>query len=105
MSVIEVRELDAAGGPRWDAFVESDASGTFFHLSDWRHVLADEFGCRCFYLYAERDGEIVGVLPLAQVRNLIAGNVLVSTPFLVYGGPIADDAEALATLVAEALRL
>jgi FemAB-related protein (PEP-CTERM system-associated) len=50
---------------------------------------------------------IVGVLPLAQMKTRLFGNTLVSTPFCVYGGPLAVDAETAAALAAhaEALRV
>jgi FemAB-related protein (PEP-CTERM system-associated) len=101
---VTIKRMEEATRPRWDAFVERMSTGTFFHLSGWLRILEVETGCEGHYLYAERDGEIVGVLPLCRVRNLIAGNVLVSTPFLVYGGAIGDD-EAVSTLLAEATRL
>jgi hypothetical protein len=49
-------------------------------------VMHDVFGHATHYLYAEQDGAIVGVLPLAQVKSLLFGHALVSLPFCVYGG-------------------
>ena len=34
-----VRELDTAGFPAWDAYVESMADATFFHRCGWKTVL------------------------------------------------------------------
>ncbi len=44
------------------------------------------FGHRAHFLYAESDGEIQGVLPLAQVKSWLFGHSLCSLPFCVYGG-------------------
>ena len=55
---------DRAGADRWDRFVEQCADATFFHLAAWQEVIADVFRHRTHYLYAERDGRVVGVLPL-----------------------------------------
>jgi len=101
---VTVRKLDEAARPRWDAFVCACPDGTFFHLSAWAGVIEAEMGCSNHYLYAERGGIVVGVLPLSRVRNVIAGDVLISTPFLVYGGPIGDEA-ATQALVAAARNL
>jgi FemAB-related protein (PEP-CTERM system-associated) len=60
-------------------------------LSEWRDVIRRAFGHRAHYLLAERNGEICGVLPLVHVKSLLFGNALVSTPFCVYGGIVADD--------------
>jgi FemAB-related protein (PEP-CTERM system-associated) len=101
---VTVEKLNDVTRARWDAFVRDCMDGTFFHLSAWSGVIEAEMGCTSHYLYAQRDGAIVGVLPLSRVRNVIAGDVLISTPFLVYGGPIGD-ADAVRALVAEARRL
>lgn len=74
---------------RWDRFVTAHPAGTFFHLSGWQEVLRRAFGHDTFYMFAELDGAIAGVLPLARVRSLLFGNALVSTPFCVYGGILA----------------
>jgi FemAB-related protein (PEP-CTERM system-associated) len=77
-----------------------DAS--FFHLATWARVIETAFGHRCHYTLAEQDGAIVGVLPLAHVRTRLFGNTLVSTPFCVYGGPLAAEPEAATALEAHA---
>ncbi len=100
---VRIRELTHQS-QAWDAFVRSHPDGTFFHLAAWKTVLESAFGHRTHYIYAERDGAVVGVLPLAEVKSLLFGHHLSSTPFCVYGGPVAVDAEAAAALVDEARR-
>ena len=90
---LKLRPLDVASEAAWDAFVDAMPSGTFFHRAAWRRLIAEEFGHLTFYTYAERDGAIVGVLPLVQMKTLLFGNTLTSVPFCVYGGPLAADAE------------
>ena len=103
---IRLRPLDAASANAWDAFVAAMPNGSFFHRAAWARVIDTAFGHRCHYTLAEQDGAIVGVLPLAHVRTRLFGNTLVSTPFCVYGGPLAAEREALDALEAhaEALR-
>jgi len=96
LSVREYRVEDAA---RWESFVERCPSATFFHRIGWREILEDEFRHRAHYLVAERGSDLVGVLPLAQVKSRLFGHALTSLPFAVYGGPAADDAEAAQRLV------
>jgi FemAB-related protein (PEP-CTERM system-associated) len=95
---IRLRPLDEASAPAWDAFVTAMPSGSFFHLAAWARVIEAEFGHRCHYTLAEQDGAITGVLPLAHVRSRLFGNTLVSTPFCVYGGPLAADHETAVAL-------
>jgi FemAB-related protein (PEP-CTERM system-associated) len=99
------RPLDDASAPAWDAFVKARPEGTFFHLSGWRHIIARAFGHPSHYVLAERDGAIVGVLPLGQVKTRLFGHSLISVPFCVYGGPLAADMEALTALEAHAAGL
>ena len=89
----------------WNAFVLAHPEGTFFHLAEWREVLRRAFGHATHYLLAERDGRICGVLPLAEVRSLLFGHALVSTPFCVYGGIVAADPRAHDALTAGACEL
>ena len=85
---------DAATAVRWDAFVAGCGSATFFHRAGWQQVIGGVFRHPTYFLYAERNGRIEGVLPLARVRSLLFGDALVSLPFAVYGGVAADSAEA-----------
>jgi FemAB-related protein (PEP-CTERM system-associated) len=83
---------------RWDAFVQACPQATFFHQAGWQEIVSGIFRHPTYFLYAERDGVIEGVLPLAHVKSLLFGNALVSLPFAVYGGVAANDestAEAL----------
>lgn len=87
---VEVKILTSVNRAKWDAYIELKDDATFFHLSGWMEVLARGLGHKPYFLYAEQDGKIVGVLPLAHVQSLLFGNSLVSTPFCVYGGVVSD---------------
>jgi FemAB-related protein (PEP-CTERM system-associated) len=102
---VRIRELDAAAAPAWDAFVQATPQASFFHLSPWARVIREAFGHPTHYAYAEQDGAIVGVLPLARMRTRLFGDSLASTPFCVYGGTAAATPEAAAALEAHALGL
>jgi len=83
---------------RWDAFVGQCPGATFFHRAGWQRVIEEAFGHRCWFYFAEQEGCIAGVLPLAQVRSRLFGHALVSLPFCVYGG-IAAQSEAARALL------
>ncbi|MBF0454659.1 MAG: FemAB family PEP-CTERM system-associated protein [Magnetococcales bacterium] len=78
----------------WDRFVVNCPEATFFHRVGWREVIQRSFGHRGHYLLAERQGEIVGVLPLVRQKSLLFGDALISTPFCVYGGVASREASA-----------
>lgn len=94
-----VRELGDNDRARWDAFVMASPDATFFHRSAWRDIVANVFGHRPVFLYAERDGQVVGVLPLARQKSRLFGDALISLPFCVYGGVAAVDREAADALL------
>ena len=100
-----VQRLETDDCERWNRYVFQHPEGTFFHRAEWKRVLAQAFGHKAHYLFAERDGFIVGVLPLAQVKSLLFGHSLVSTPFCVYGGILASDEVAHAALTQAAIEL
>ena len=68
-------------------------------------MLQRAFGHRSYYLIAQRDGLIEGILPLAHVRSRLFSNALISTPFCVYGGVVAATPEAYRELVDRACHL
>ena len=104
LTTLTVKQLDSSNAgeaERWDAFVADCAGASFFHRAGWQTIVKDVFGHDAYFLYAERNGAIEGVLPLAHVNSLLFGNALVSLPFAVYGGVAASNAAAADTLEAE----
>ena len=102
---VAIRTLAPGDEGRWDAFVAACPEATFFHLAGWRRVIETAFRHRTFYLMAERDGAVTGVLPLTLVKTRLFGARLISNAFCVRGGPIAADAASLEALDAAAVRL
>jgi FemAB-related protein (PEP-CTERM system-associated) len=105
MASMQIRRLDArdaAEAARWDAFVQSCPQATFFHRAGWQKILNQVFRHDTYYLFAEVDGQLQGVLSLAHVNSLLFGNALVSLPFAVYGGVAAVSDDATQALESEA---
>ena len=96
---ILVRPFDATDSARWEAFVQRCPQASFFHRLGWREIIEEVFRHRPRYLIAERNGEITGVLPLAEIRSLLFGKALISLPFCVYGGPAANDSDTERALI------
>src|SRR4051794_8806444 len=105
VAAVTVRPFESGDAQRWDAFVATCPSATFFHQAGWRDIIADVFKHTPRYIIAERQGEIVGVLPLAELSSRLFGHSLISLPFCVYGGPAANDDDARNALIAHAGRL
>ena len=83
---VKVHTLKSCNFGRWDDFIRGCDGATFFHRAGWKEVIEQAFGHETFFLYAECDGEIEGVLPLGHLKSFLFGHALISTPFCVYGG-------------------
>ncbi len=86
----------------WNAFVDTAAGAAAYHAWQWRAVFEGAFGHTCVYLIARDGGRIRGVLPLVQINSVLFGRTLTSLPFLNYGGVLADDEAARASLLSAA---
>lgn len=87
-----IKKLSSDMAQEWDAYVMAHPEGTFFHLSKWKDVIERAYGHETCYLMAVKNNEIVGLLPLGYIRSRLFGNALISNPFCVYGGAIANTA-------------
>jgi FemAB-related protein (PEP-CTERM system-associated) len=82
-------------------------------LSGWQRVVERTWQYRQHSLYAERDGQIAGVLPLFHIHSRWFGSMfgtpfgtmLLSTPNAVYGGVVAVDSKAHQALITSAQAL
>jgi len=91
--------VEPLGDPeRWQSFVRTAPDATFFHDVRWKDVLEQTFGFRPHFLAARRDRDVVGVLPLCELRPLFGKPRLLSLPFAVEAGISAVDDEVRAAL-------
>jgi len=99
--VIEISMASGADCDEWDRFVGLAPDATHFHQHGWGQVIQSVYGYKPAYLMARRKGEVVGVLPLIDVKSPLLGHSLVSTAFTVGGGPLTRT-PAIAAKLAEA---
>lgn len=102
---LKIKKLTSQDMEAWDDYVDNHDDGTFFHLTGWHKVIQSVFKHKPQYLLAENAGRIVGVLPLFEQKSSIFGHSLVSTPFCVYGGVVADSDDIRHKLEESAIEL
>jgi len=102
---ITVNLMQSGDEARWDAFVSTCPDATFFHRAGWKSVIEGAFGHKTWFYCAELNGEIVGVLPLAQIKSRLFGHSLCALPFCVYGGVASTHTEARTALTRQAQQL
>lgn len=105
LSDVSIRRLaphDVATAALWDGFVMAHPQSTFFHRAGWQKILRAVFQHETYFLYAQREGAVLGVLPLGHVKSWLFGNALVGLPFAVYGGVVATNEGVAQALECEA---
>jgi len=66
----------------WHDFLLSQSDATLYHTPEWKMFLEKTFGYKPRYLFAiDECGQLVGMLPLFEVRSRLTGNRLCSVPF------------------------
>lgn len=104
-AAIQIKILNTDNFPAWNDYVSQHNEATFFHLSQWKMIIEKAFGHKTYFLYAEQDGSVVGVFPLARVKSILFGDSLMSLPFCVYGGVLANSPEVQQQLENHACQL
>ena len=105
LTVKRLAPQNIATAALWDEFVLACPEATFFHRSGWQKIVRDVFRHDTYFLYAESEGRIVGVLPLGHVNSWLFGNSLVGLPFAVYGGVAAVNGQVADALELEAQQI
>lgn len=89
----------------WQRFTESHSECDHYHRWGWKQVIENSFGWRTFYLMAEEESGITGILPLVWQKSRLFGSFLISLPYLNGGGLVTETQEAKDALVREAIAL
>lgn len=97
---LEVHDLQPETRSAWSEYVSGHPGATFVHSLALKDALAMTFGHKMKYLFvSNRSGQIMGVLPLVQLKSWLFGNYVVSVPYFNYGGILADNRDAAELLL------
>ena len=105
MSEVEICQMTDSDIELWNQYVDQSNESTFFHLAQWRTIFDKVLGHLSYYLMAKTNNKVVGVFPLVHVKSKLFGNSLISVPFGVYGGALANDESVHAVLSEQAVTL
>lgn len=97
--------IDESRKAEWDDFVLNCPGAISWHVYDWSNVLRDYYGLAFFPIAVGNGSRLRGVLPLYRVRTLRSGMALISIPYVVAGGIIAEDEHAQRLLLERAIDL
>ncbi|HJR17107.1 MAG TPA: hypothetical protein VJ808_09660, partial [Gemmatimonadales bacterium] len=85
----------------WRAFAV--AHGTFYHHPEWASCLADMYRLTLDCYSARENGELRGLLAVAEIPPLLGPRRFVSLPFSYAAGPLANNATSASALAAAVL--
>lgn len=88
-----IRATTSSDLQQWDDYVRNHTDGTIYHLSKWQTVVENAFHHNNLSLVAEKQGSIVGIMPLIELKSRLFGHSLCSVPFAELGGPLADNSQ------------
>src|SRR5262245_46764186 len=94
-------ELEAG----WERLVAFHPDASLFHELAWSRAIERSYGQAPHYLVAGRGTRVTGVLPLFEVAGPFTGRALVSVPYGIYGGVLAEDLDSESVLLDAARRL
>ena len=99
---ITIRHTTNADHKAWDSFVENHPKATPYHLIAWKTSVESAYAHKCYYLLAEQNSCIVGILPLVHIKPPFLSGSLCSLPFCDLGGILTTNDDAIAPLTAQA---
>ena len=90
MMKLDIEVADECDACLWNKFVKTNPYATPYHLWEYGKSLSLTYGYKRFYLIAKENEEIVGILPLIQVKSFLFKDKLISLPFCEYGGQLSE---------------
>lgn len=93
-SVLKVHlATSGADAQRWEEFVSTHAGCSSYHRWNWKRVFENTFGWKTFYVVAEDDSGVRGLLPLVRQEDYLFRKSLCSLPHVREAGIVAENSE------------
>jgi hypothetical protein len=75
----------------WDDLLASHPAHSFFHTSMWARTLHESYGFHPLYFSAIREGRILALIPIMEIKNALMRKKGVSLPFTDASDPIIEE--------------
>ena len=80
---------------QWNSFLATNTQTTHYHQHEWRSIIADNFPQQHWHVgVLNSESGVEGVMSLVHMSGPISGNYLLSMPWLIYGGSLANNNRA-----------
>lgn len=90
--------MDKSDCEEYTKYINNHSDSIIEHSLIWRDTIEKSFGFKSCHVICKNNGIICGVLPLFKSKSIF-GKKLVSTPYAIYTGPIANNDEIRQGLV------
>ncbi len=91
MSNFIIKIAENSDALSWDNYVLNHPDAGSYHLFGWKAAVEEVYGHKGYYLIAEDDSKIVGVLPLIFFKLPWGRSALISLPYCDYAGPLGKN--------------
>ncbi|MCW9014628.1 MAG: FemAB family PEP-CTERM system-associated protein [Gammaproteobacteria bacterium] len=85
-----IRCYSANEALNWDQYLIKHSQSNFYQRYSWKGINERNFEHDCYYIGAEQDNQLVGLLPIVFVKSRLFGKILSSMPFVNFGGLCAN---------------
>lgn len=102
---MNTRIIDDSMKGQWEEYVRKNPFAIAWQSCEWLDVLKKHYNFEFFPIAAFDNSEISGILPLYRLNTFFDKNILVSVPYAVAGGIVADNEDTSAALLNEAIGL
>lgn len=102
---MNVKYLTQVDEKRWDDYIDQHPAAKIYHKTAWKRIIEKSFGKETFYLFAEENDSVYGALPLVKFFSLLTGKMIISLPYVNYGGMLYSNEKAKQLLLSEAAAL
>lgn len=86
---MKIRDYCEGDRETWEHFVSSRSEAKICHHLCYKDFVEEVFGYHPVYWIFEREGEIVGVFPSFEYKNILGRKYWISQPFIEYGGVLS----------------
>ena len=102
---METKIIDGSLKHKWEEYIQNNPYAIAWQRYEWYEVVKKHYDSEFFPLAVFENSDICGVLPLYRMDPIFDKNVLISVPYAVAGGIVADNQRARNALLNEAITI
>lgn len=84
--MLEIKKLKEENFADWNDFIKNHFASLYGLKTSWKIFLEETFNYNACYFYFLEDKNIIGILPLFEIKSRLVGRKFVSVPFCDCGG-------------------